>query len=53
MKKKLRLTIKAEGETFGDLADAVRESLRLIEQEYQSGFNSNDTGRFHFDVKGA
>ena len=47
-RKHLRITIT--GETYFDLEVALREVLKKIEEEYISGFNSNETGDYEFDV---
>lgn len=48
----LKLKIECSGKTFRDLELALDEVKRLVAQEYLSGFNSNDTGRFTFDITG-
>ena len=47
-RKHLRITIT--GETFWDLEVALDEVKKHIEEEYLSGFNSNETGDYEFDV---
>ena len=46
--KKLSITIT--GETFSDLEIALEEVKKYIEDEYLSGFGSNETGDYEFDV---
>ncbi len=47
-RKHLRITIT--GETFWDLEVALDEVKKYIQDEYLSGFNSNETGDYEFDV---
>ena len=47
-RKKLSITIT--GETFSDLEIALEEVKKYIEDEYLSGFGSNETGDYEFDV---
>jgi len=47
-RKNLRVTIT--GETFNDLELALEEVKNYIEDEYLSGFGSNETGSYEFDV---
>jgi hypothetical protein len=47
-RKNLRVTIT--GETFNDLELALEQVKNFIENEYSSGFASNDTGSYKFDV---
>jgi hypothetical protein len=47
--KHLRITIT--GETYDDLVEALEEVHRKVEEEYTSGFNSNETGDYEFDIK--
>ena len=47
-RKRLRVTIT--GETFNDLELALEEVKNFIENEYSSGFASNDTGSYEFDI---
>ena len=47
-RKHLRITIT--GESFCDLEVALDEVKKHIEEEYLSGFNSNETGSYEFDV---
>ena len=46
--RKLRITIT--GESFYDLEVALDEVKKKIEEEYISGFNSNETGDYEFDI---
>lgn len=48
----LTLTIEITGKEYGDLELALEQVLEAIKSEYRSGFNSNDTGRYTFDVSG-
>jgi hypothetical protein len=45
-----RLSITITGETFNDLELALEEVKKFIEEECFSGFASNDTGSYKFDV---
>ena len=47
-RKHLRVTIT--GETFNDLELALERVKNFIENEYFSGFASNDTGSYKFDL---
>lgn len=46
------LNITIEGDSTSDLEMALDEVRRLLAQGCTSGNNSNDTGRFSFDVSG-
>ena len=45
-----RLSITITGETFDDFELALEEVKNYIEDEYLSGFGSNETGSYNFDV---
>ena len=47
-RKHLRITIT--GETYDDLVEAIKEVQRKVEEQYISGFDSNETGDYEFDV---
>ena len=47
-RKHLRITIT--GETYDDLIEALKEVHRKVEEEYISGFDSNESGDYEFDV---
>jgi hypothetical protein len=47
-RKHLRITIT--GETYDDLVEALEEVHRKVEEEYISGFDSNETGDYEFDI---
>ena len=47
-RKNLRVTIT--GETFNDLELALEQVKNYVEDEYLSGFGSNETGSYEFDV---
>ena len=49
---KLRLKTDIQGNSESDLVDALRELIRLIDNGFTSGFNSNDDGKFSFDISG-
>jgi hypothetical protein len=48
----MELNIEISGYQQGDLEIALQEVLDKVEQGYKSGFNSNDTGNFKFDIEG-
>jgi hypothetical protein len=45
-----RLSITITGETFNDLELALEEVKNYIEDEYLSGFGSNEAGSYEFNV---
>jgi len=47
---KKHIVIDLEGETEHDIRDALNEAIKDIKKQFSSGFNSNDTGRYHFKV---
>jgi hypothetical protein len=49
----LELTVNAKGLDAGDLEQALEETLRLVRGGFTSGFDSNDTGRYSFEITGA
>lgn len=48
----LELKVEITGATTSDLELALEEVQSLITNGNTSGFNSNETGRFRFDVSG-
>jgi hypothetical protein len=49
----MKLTITIEGVDQRELAATLEyEVLRLVEEGYQSGFDSNDTGSYSFEIEG-
>lgn len=44
------LTVNAKGESTEDLLLALREVIRLVEEGYTSGHNSNTYSSFYFDI---
>lgn len=46
----MKLTIKIEGEDWGDLELALSEVTKAISAEYVSGADSNNTGSYSFQV---
>lgn len=48
----LKLTVEIEGDTYNDLEIALDEVRRLLGQECTSGGDSNDSGRFSFEITG-
>ena len=47
-RKHLHITIT--GETYDDLVEALKEVRRKVEEEYISGFDSNETVNYEFDI---
>jgi len=45
------LSVKVNGKTAADLAIALDEVKRKVEQGFLSGFDSNDSGNYEFDIK--
>ena len=50
--KTLHCTVELEGYNYDDLADALREALKHIEQGYHSGMNSNEDSGYSFETSG-
>lgn len=48
---KLKLTINIQGETKEDLVLALEEVCKWVNEDYTSGFNRNETGRYNFKVE--
>lgn len=46
----LKLTIEIKGDSTADLVDALDALTQSIEAGNTSGFDSNDSGNYHFDV---
>jgi hypothetical protein len=49
----LDLTINIEGHTESDLEIALQEVKRIVSEGCLSGFNSNSTGSFKFNINGS
>jgi hypothetical protein len=49
----MTLQIEIEGHTTEDAALALDEIKRLVSEGFRTGFNSNDTGRFSFEITGS
>ena len=45
------LTIEVNGKTAADMAIALDEIKGKVEQGFLSGFDSNDSGNYEFDIK--
>lgn len=45
------LTVKVTGETRDDIEQGLDEVKRLVAEGYIMGCDSNDTGRFYFDLE--
>lgn len=50
MPKTLNLAINAKGESTEDLLLALEEVIRLVEEGFTSGHNSNTCSSFNFDI---
>lgn len=48
----LSIKINANGKTLSDVEGAIEEVLRLVREEFTSGANSNEDGRFSLDLTG-
>lgn len=48
----LKLNVKIEGKTFSDLELALEEVKKKVAEEYGSGFDSNEDGRYSFVIAG-
>jgi hypothetical protein len=46
----LKLSVQIEGQETDDLQDALKEVLRLVEDDFTSGFDRNETGSYRFSV---
>jgi hypothetical protein len=46
-----KLSIKVNGKTAADLTIALDEVKKKVEQGFLSGFDSNDSGDYEFDIK--
>jgi hypothetical protein len=46
-----KLTVTIEGEGFSDLVEALREVQRLVDDEFTSGHDRNETGSYSFSVE--
>ena len=44
------LTVNAKGESTEDLLLALEEVIRLVEEGFTSGHNSNTCSSFNFDI---
>jgi hypothetical protein len=45
-------TITVQGKSQSDIEMALDEVKKLIQEDFYSGMNSNDTGEFSFDSDG-
>lgn len=48
----LKLIVEIEGDSDGDLSLALDEISRLVGEGCLSGGDSNDSGRFSFEITG-
>lgn len=46
----LKLSVQIEGQESDDLQDALKEVLRLVEDDFTSGFDHNETGSYRFSI---
>lgn len=44
------LTVNIAGNTTDDLIEALQEVFKLVGDDYTSGFNQNETGRYRFEI---
>jgi hypothetical protein len=47
----LKLNVQIEGQETEDLQNALNEVLRLVEDDFTSGFDRNETGSYRFAVE--
>ena len=47
----LKLSVQIEGQETKDLQNALKEVLRLVEDDFTSGFDRNETGSYRFTVE--
>ena len=47
----LKLSVQIEGQETDDLQDALKEVLRLVEDDFTSGFDRNETSSYRFTVE--
>lgn len=48
----LTLKVEVEGKTFRDLCLALEEAMNKVEREFTSGMDSNESGRYSFEIDG-
>ncbi|NOS74909.1 MAG: hypothetical protein HOP36_10320 [Methyloglobulus sp.] len=46
----LKLSAQIEGQESDDLQDALKEVLRLVEDDFTTGFDHNETGSYRFSI---
>jgi len=46
------LTVEASGDTAEDLAIALEEVIRLIQEGFSSGTGENESSCFNFQIRG-
>jgi|CXWL01.1.fsa_nt_gi hypothetical protein len=51
-KKGLKLTVKIEGKTLGDLEIALERVKSQVAEGYVTGHDRNESGNYTFDRKG-
>lgn len=47
----MKLTVEIHGEEQDDLVLAIEQVTKSVKEGYLSGFDSNDTGEYYFDIK--
>ena len=47
----LKLSVQIEGQETDDLQDALKEVLRLVEDDFTAGYDRNETGSYRFTVE--
>jgi len=50
---KIKLNIEVEGDTDSDIEIALEEVIAKVQEGYLSGFDSNESGSYSFNVKDA
>lgn len=48
----MKIEVVIHGKDTGDLENALEEVLEKVKHGYLSGFDSNETGRYSFDIVG-
>ena len=46
-----QLLVTIKGDHTEAIEDALAEIIRLVSEGYTSGFDSNETGRYHFSIQ--
>lgn len=48
----MKINFSATGHTKEDILEALLEAVRLVEEDFTSGMNRNDTGSYNFELEG-